>query len=190
LANYSDQLEAIISERNGLRSEIILMVKSIHQAGFAFVTVSMIVVGLYMRSDIIPDANSRILLLFLLTQVLVFLQFVVVALTANHNVHAGYIEALEYKLNSICKSKVCIWEHEIGRKFLVSPLCSFALSVIAISSFELSFQIIVIVLALKSGKLIYGIILIIELSFVIGLILNSFLERKRVSDFAGDILEL
>lgn len=39
MTEYSDQLKAIIAERDSLRHEIMLMVRSIHQAGFAFVTV-------------------------------------------------------------------------------------------------------------------------------------------------------
>ncbi|MHC4120818.1 MAG: hypothetical protein ACYSWO_25280 [Planctomycetota bacterium] len=187
MADYSNQLKAIISERDGLRSETILMVKSIHQAGFAFVTVSIFVVGLYLKENFIQDSASKIVLLFLLTQVLVFLQFVTVALTANHNVHAGYIEAVEHKLNSICQAKVCIWEHEVGRKYLVSPRCSFALSLFAISAFQLLLQGLFIAVALWSGHVIYGVVLIVELCVATALLLNSFAERKRVSDFARKI---
>ncbi len=92
MADALEQVNAIISERSDLRSEIIQMVKSMHQAAFALVTVSVMMAGLYLKKDIITDENSRMPVLFFLTQVLVFLQFVLVVLTANHNVHAGYIK--------------------------------------------------------------------------------------------------
>ncbi len=188
MAEDSHQLEAIISERDGLRQEIMLMVGNFHPAGFAFVTVAMIVVGIYLKKDIIQDEDTRMLLLFLLTQVAVFLQFVVVTLTANQNVHAGYIEALERKLNSICNSNACIWEHEINRNFLATPKCSFALSLIAIVIFLLLLHTVFIVMALNSGRTIFGTILLTELLLVMGLLSKSFRERYKVAEYAQRIL--
>lgn len=188
MTEHSYQLKAIISERDGLRNEIMLMVGNIHRAGFAFVTVVGVLAGIYFGQDIIRNKEYPILLLFLLTQIAVFLEFVVVALTANQNVHAGYIEALERKLNSLCNSNVCIWEHEINRNFLVTPKCSFALSLIAIIIFLLLSHTVFIVEALKNEKTEFATILLIELLLVMGLLYNSFRERYKVAEYAQRIL--
>ncbi len=181
-----EQAKVIIAERSDLRSEIIQMVKSMHQAVFAFVSVSVMVVGLYLKKDIIQDDETRMWFLFFLTQVLVYLEFVMVILTANHNVHAGYIEALERKLNSIFNSNVSIWEHQINPRFMVSAKCSFGLSLIVLDSFIFIGQIYFIVVAFREEKELYGAILIIELVFVLLLLLYSFVERGWVSSFAEE----
>ncbi len=93
-------------------------------------------------------------------------------------------------MNSIFKSTVSIWEHEINRKYMVSPLCSFALSLMAIDIFILALQIVFIVVALTNGCKAHGIVLIIEIAVALALLLNSFLERKRVSKFATGLFKV
>ena len=92
-----------------------------HQAVFAFVALAGVLAGTALKKDIGFDENARRFLVFCITQMEFFVALFVTSLVACQNVHAGYIRAIEKRINELCGETVNIWESKICDRFIQRP---------------------------------------------------------------------
>lgn len=177
---------AMCDERSGLRAELLEMEKAMHQVVFAFVTVAASVAGIYW-GEVIQNERVRTVLVFGLTQVDFFFGLFLIALTANQNVHAAYIRALEEQINELCGRRANIWESEITVRFLFGRTSAFFWTVAAGVAFLFATFILFIVISFPTVNNFWGgAILIIELMILTALTIFSARETEAIALFARD----
>ena len=185
------KIEAICQERNGLRLEIIEMEKSMHRCLFAFIAVSIGIIGLYYEPAIITDESTRAMLIFVIIQVEVLLSVFGICLISNQNIHAGYINALEHKINLLLDDQVNIWESEITKNYLFKLRGSFVWCVTFLCILLSAIYIMGITIAYSNiNRMVYGIILALEFIAIVVLLIVTSLDQKRVSKIAMDKLNI
>jgi hypothetical protein len=113
-------IDAVNHERDGLRTEA-------YRVSEGHAPCLPVVRGGGWRAESIyfglpeKDLSSRITIIFLLSQVEVYLMVFGVTMIAAQSMHAGYIAALERQLNEISGATISIWESEVVPQFMGSP---------------------------------------------------------------------
>ncbi len=120
-------------------------------------------------------------MLFALSQVEFFLAMFILALISNQNVHAGYIKALERKINHMCGEFLSCWELEATAKFLFHRRGSF----LWINAVIIVVATIVAGLAIHSAydminNMLTGILLALELIAMVVLSVATAFDAPRV----------
>lgn len=190
MADHQTELAIICRERDSLRQELVEMEKAMHKTLFAFVAACVAFVGIYLDKTIITDSQARYLLLLGLTQVEFLAWLFVISLMNNQNVHAGYIRALEHRINEIVGHPVSFWDSEISRVFIASPRGMFFWSTFLLVVFSFLVFGFCTVLVLGHFRSVWlGIALSFEVVLTFGLLVAGVCEIDRVQAYAKDLFE-
>lgn len=182
-------IDTILHERDGLRAELIEYEKSMHRSIFAFVAIGGVAMSIHFNKGAASNFTDGPILLFLLSQIEFFLSLFGMALIAGQSMHAGYISALEKKLNELAGATASIWESEIVPHYMMHPRGSFFFANLLLTFFSIAIFLAFVYLVISAAstnieKIIYGVILIVELVVTIVIYVWSQLDTKRVARFA------
>lgn len=184
-SNRDILIDAINHERDGLRAEIIEYERSMHRAVLAFVTVAGIAAGFYFQKTGALDPSEKSTIFFMLSQVECFLSLFGIQLIAAQNMHAGYIRALEKKLNQLSGGTISIWESEIVPRYMGHPRGSFFwANVLFILSLVIVFVLFVYAAFSHINQMVYGIVLVVELLALLILLLFVAFDPDKIAKFA------
>jgi hypothetical protein len=166
------------------------MEKAMHKTLFAFIAACVAFVGIYLDKTIIADSQVRYLLLLGLTQVEFFAWLFVISLMNNQSAHAGYIRALEHRINDIVGHPVSFWESEIARRFIASRRGTFfwSTTLLVVLSF-LVFGLCTILILEHFRSVWLGIALLFEVALTFVLLVAGTRETDRVYAYAKTLFQ-
>ena len=177
--NPEFKVQSLCSERDGLRREIILMEKSMHQCAFTFLLVAGAWAGILVQARAI-SADKLIdpgMILMIISQIEVFMALFAILLMSNMNVHAGYIRAIETKINLLAADKLNCWETEVTKKYLFCIKAPFGVTTGGIALLaSVCFILLVILSGPKFNSMFWGIFITVEAIFVIAMLIWSILK--------------
>jgi hypothetical protein len=185
-------INAINHERDGLRNEIIQYESSMHRTMFAFITIAGVSAGIYFdKVGVSLSSSERPVILFLMSQVECFLSLFGMLLIAAQNMHAGYIRALEKKLNQLSGETISIWESEIVPRYMGHPRAAFFwANVLFVLSLVLVFLLFIAAAFSQINQMIYGVLLLTELFALATLLIFIAREPNKIAKFTEAKLSL
>jgi len=184
-----EKLEAICSERDGLRNELVEMDKAMHKTVFVFFTVCAAFIGIYLDDKIISNPEARRFLLLALTQIEFFSWLFLLSLMSSQNVHVGYIRALEKQINTLNGNPISVWDSRISRKFIGSPRGVFFWTSTLLAIFSIAIFVLCLAIVLKETKMYWiAIIFSLEIAVTVSLLIWAFLEVDRVERYSIRLL--
>lgn len=176
-----DILNEMISERHDLRIEIIEMEKSMHKAVFLLVTLALTLFGLQSGKFQMPLGIPLDHVFIAVTQIECFIIIFVLSLVANQNVHAGYIMALERKINDLAGKNIALWETEACSEHLFHLRGSFSWVVGTLGLMLFSFYAYGLYKAITLvDTFVFGMVITLEVVLIAGLALFTLVDKKRV----------
>jgi hypothetical protein len=179
----TDALNEMVSERHDLRIELIEMEKSVNRALLLFVMLALALLGIESGTLKMPPGVSQDHLFVALTQVEYFIGLFLLLLLANQSVHAGYIMALETKINGLFGKKITLWESEVVSTYLFHPRCGYTLIATALSFLLLTFYLYVLYRAYNLvNSFFFGAVTILEILVIGSLAVIVWATRKKVHD--------
>jgi len=158
------ELSALFEEQKFLREEIILVSKGFIQAAFAVVTLSGAMGGILWDSRIIPNEETRAKVLFLLSQIEVFVFLVLILLLAHMGIHAAYCAILEERIQQVSGTRMSQWERVCSPNYLWSLSCPFLWAAVFLT---------VMLISLFLVSLAYGFRNLNSFSFVVVVVVES-----------------
>ena len=180
LSDY-EKARALLAERRDMRDDMLLFEKGLTKTLAAGLIAALAIVAGALDPRIIPDADARGPLLFVLTQIQAFCVFFCFFLLANMNAHAGHVAALEERINLICGERLALWESEAVSRHVWHPAGASLWAMGATLLVALGIMLLAAVVSFK--HLPYAVCKgIIALEFAVGLALFVFggLERTRL----------
>lgn len=104
------QIRFLFEEKREMRTEMVAYQQGQQNATLAFVVFFGTLAGLYANPAMISNAPLRSVLLFIGTQVIYFLGIYLLSQMAVLSAHAGYVAALENRINHIAGTPLSLWE--------------------------------------------------------------------------------
>lgn len=178
-------INIMCSERDGLRWESINMEKSLHRVAYILITATVSFGGLYLSKNLLVAEEIRGILFFILFQIEVVMALFGSLILINILVHSGYLAALDRQINLIAGRNVSIWETSVFVKFLSSQRGLFVWGSTLFGLLLVLPQAYVI-LSYVRNPFFEG-ISILEAVITLVVYFLTFVERKRVEDFANRV---
>jgi len=179
-----EKAQLISKEMDRMRQEIIMNARSMHRTFFVFITAFVGIAGVYFGKGIIDERHKAVFIL-LLSQVEILLCLFLASLTCFQNVHAGYIRALEHKLNELAQDNISIWESKIVPKWMVRPSSAFF---VTCSLQALAYIVIFVILIYFTFEItdhiLWGVGFTLEVAACLGLLVWSLHVFEVVEHFA------
>ena len=168
------KIEILCRERDKMRDESIALGQRIHRTIILFFTIAIAIVGLTFQENTLMGIKNLEVIVFSLSQIEFILVILCIVIISNQHVHAGYLQALETKINIELESELLIWENFITPKFLAGRKSAFFLGTVFFSlSLAFIFFYIMYLFAFRYSNYTISLILLIEM------ILSFLLARKQ-----------
>jgi hypothetical protein len=185
LMTTKDKVEFLFKEKDIVRQEILLYLKTIFSSLFSFVTIFVVFVGFYFgqSKNEFLNANSPTII-FIVEQI----EFVIFLFNFSQqsvlNVLAGYCQVLEEKINLIAKEKLCFWESIAIKEYLLTPKSAQYYLLIILNIFYLTSYVYLGILLFNAPNSIgYVIVQIIEILVVMPFCILILKDKKRSYKF-------
>lgn len=110
-----EKIRVLINENRSIRSELIMVQKTIHNCIFGFITFLGVFVGVLINL-ITKNTDPYLtgILAFALSQVEIVLVVYSLMLSSDMFTKAAYVKYIEKKINSILKEDIIFWESEMS----------------------------------------------------------------------------
>jgi len=168
------KIEILCRERDKMRDESIALGQRIHRTIILFFTIAIAIVGLTFQENTLMGIKNLEVIVFSLSQIEFILVILCIVIISNQHVHAGYLQAIETKINAELGSELLIWENLITPRFLAGRKSAFFLGTVCFSlSLAFIFFYMMYLFAFRYGNYIISLILLIEL------VLSFLLARKQ-----------
>lgn len=187
--DIATKIDLLCHEKREMRDEILEMQKSMHRVVFAFISISLAMIGTYFTEYITKNPEFKGYLAFFLMQAQLSLALFLTSLISHQSVSAGYIAAIEMKINEIVGEKLSFFETTVAPRYLFSPHGPFFYSTVLI----VLTVVVVMVFLLISGykffpSLFISILLTVELLIYIALLGWSFAIGPIVKKYSAKIM--
>jgi hypothetical protein len=178
MGNHDLKITAIISEREGLRTELIEYGKNMHSTVLYFFSLSGVIAGFLFENGIEEISKLKGIIFFGLSQIEFLLAIYVIALMASISVHSAYIKVLEKRINELILDEITLWESEISSKFLFLPNRAFFLSLmVLLSALVIIFYLMIFSSEIKNLNGNLNVLFSVEFFIVFFLILLLAIEK-------------
>ncbi len=137
----NEKIEFLIKEKEIVRQEILLYLKTIFSSLYSFVTIFVLFVGFYFGQ---PKINGKFLntsdpsIIFIIVQI----EFVIFLFNFSQqsvlNVLAAYCQILEKKINDLADDHISFWESFVVKEYLLTPKSAQYYILIILNIFYLS----------------------------------------------------
>jgi hypothetical protein len=185
IVNDAVKLDILCREKESLRNVVVEHQRALNTVFITGVTVAGAFIATYFGKDMIALPDLRPKLLFGLAQLEFVLLFYAAMLNAGISAHAGYIRAIERKINSIAKEPLCIWDSEVAPVFVGSRRgVQFWLIVALWGSFIVLFVFLVYIAIHEFRNVLLSALVALESGVLIEMSVLSRLEPLRVARFA------
>lgn len=113
----SEKIDVLISENTNIRSELIMMSKTVHSCIFAFISSFGLFIGVVINLNInksyITDYQIGILS-FIVSQIEIIIIIYSMMLSADIFTKSAYMSHIESKINSLLSDKLIFWETDVS----------------------------------------------------------------------------
>lgn len=172
MMNRKEMVEAICVERDGLRTEIIEYQTNMYRCVFVVVTAVLSVGSVNFGPSFPISAETRLALILILPQLSMILVYFIAFLLSGQCITAGYIAALEEKINDLAGQDISLWESSVTLETFVGWKSSYfwgqlTIGVVLVSgllmALVLSAQTVnqIVYTAIVAGELLIGVILFV-----------------------------
>lgn len=189
MLNQIKHIDLLFKEKDDMRKEILQVEGSLLNIFIASMTALVALIGVYFSKDFIAIPSLKPQLLFALSQLEYLFIIIGILQTALINVHAGYICAIENKINSLANASISKWESSISPLFISSPK---GISFWATSALWTCFIVVYIIIntmVYYSTRNSYIYILsIVEMVIALILSLLAISEKRRTAEYANALL--
>jgi hypothetical protein len=183
-------LDILLREKRELRDEIIAMQKSIHRIVFVFLTVAVAVAGIFFNQYFSSNTEYKGYLTFILIQIEIGMSTFLISLIAHQNVSAGYIAAIENKINKIAGKNYLIYENKLSPIFTYGLRGPSIYTIIITVIFYLAVLFTLIYIGYSTIAFFwFGIVLTLEIIIVLVLLFWGYLSIKQVKAVAEKLME-
>lgn len=175
-----DRIKILTDDKRELRTEMVMYQQGQQSAVLALVVFFGSAVGLYSQPQFVTDPSLRNFLLFSVTEIIYFLALYIVMQAANVAHHAGYIVAVEDKINAIAGEPLTLWESFACTKFVLrGPMVFSFIMMVLLFILAWGYCAFIMLMRLQGAglRLVIGVEAVILLSLLIGLAT----ERTRLA---------
>jgi len=119
------EIEILCKERDKMRDESIVLGERLHKTILIFFSIGIATIGIAIEKDLMEGNNTRELIVIVLSQLQFVLALLWMTIQANQRVHAGYLQAIEHKINKHLETDIIVWESHVAKKYLRKPSGSY-----------------------------------------------------------------
>jgi len=185
------KIEILSQEREKMRDESISLGQRIHKTIIIYFTIAIAIIGLSFKENIFPSKNNLEIIVFFLSQIEFFLAILCITIISNQHVHAGYLQAIETKINVELKSKLLIWENHITKKFLYGSGSAFYFGTVLYTLiFTLIFVYMIYLFAIIYDNYYISFVLFLEMILAFFLIKKQQADQKNTYKYAIEKIDL
>lgn len=114
------KIEILSKERDKLRDEMLSKQTSIRSMILAFLTIGAAMTGAALNNSLFANEENRSIFFLAMSQLEMVVLSVALSYWASQRVHAGYIAAVERRINHLANENLSLWESYVGREFFFS----------------------------------------------------------------------
>lgn len=179
-----DKVNLLLNEREGLREEMIALQNMMPYVLFYFLAAIASAITVIVRKG--SQGQEHTLIRQIVPQVVFFLSLVLLLLSANLQVHAGYVHAIEDRINRMVGENLNCWESQVTAEFVGNWKSAYGMTAcVAIVS---GVSVFCWVILLKSNTTWVKIIFGAEVLVFVFLLVMVVTERQRVYEHASRVL--